>query len=553
MSVAARRIERIHFVEYNARINTMGSFDAVFPKHGTITLAALLRDLGYEVKVFLEGVSNMDFHKLVDCDLVCFPVYAPALTKVKACAERMIQEKPEMPIVMGGPHVCFFPETVVPFCDYAVRCEGDEVLPQLIECLNGKGEPQGVPGISFSTDGRIVHNPDPPPPPIPHTIPDPELIEGFKRAARPFLGKSRVINTIQTSRGCKFRCKFCPTLKLFQGAYRNRDIDSVVRDFKHRKKYNDSFFVVDNDFCSDRERTKELLNRLIDEDLGLMLSVFERHEIGRDPEMLRLFRRAGVEVVVVGVESLLDENLDAYNKMQKRDDVLRSIRTIRDHGMHVLATFVLGGDMDTPAVAEKISSFVKAAGLSLSLFILHDLEQDERKGLIIPLKRRFSTHWYSRDPGAVSPWDYATGSFVTYFPKRMKPSTLQRAILDINREVHTHRNILRHAFDKNGAQAHFKLYDGYGRKRMNENLQRAMEGGYLDYLIQIEQDLYDGNEVLREEKLDSLEGLPLPPPLVDDVNTKSYQTAYFLAAIPGMMRMSVEALRGHRTTRSRTA
>jgi hypothetical protein len=396
-------------------------------------------------------------------------------------------------------------------------------------------------------DRQIVHNPDPPPPAIPHTIPDPELIEGFERVAGPFLGKSRVINTIQTSRGCKFRCKFCPTLKLFQGVYRNRDIDSVVKDFKHRKKYNDSFFVVDNDFCSDRERTKELLNRLIDENLGLMLSVFERHEIGRDPEMLELLRRAGVEVIVVGVESLLDENLDAYNKKQTRDEVLRSIRNIQDHGMHVLATFVLGGDMDTPAVTERIISLIKKTGLSLSLFILHDLEEDERKGLIIPLRRRFKTHWHRSDPQAFSAWDYATGSFVTYFPKRMKPSTLQRAILDINREVHTHRNILRHAFEKNVPQALFKMYDGYGRKRMNENLQRAVEAGYLEYLMQIERGLYDENELLLEEKLDSIKGLPLPPPLVEDVDSKSYETAYLLAAIPGMVRLGVEALRGERT------
>jgi radical SAM superfamily enzyme YgiQ (UPF0313 family) len=544
MGKRARRIERINFVEYNAKINTMGSYNAVFPKHGTITLAALLRDLGYEVKVFLEGVSDVDFHKIADCDLVCFPVYAPALTKVKACAERMIEEEPATPIIMGGPHVCFFPETVVPFCDYAVRCEGDEVLPRLIDCLNGEGEAHKVQGISFLRDGRIVHNPDPPPPEIPDTIPDPELIEGFERVARPFLGRSRVINTIQTSRGCKFRCKFCPTLKLFQGVYRNRDIDSVVKDFKHRKKYNDSFLVVDNDFCSDRERAKDLLNRLIDEDLGLMLSVFERHEIGRDAEMLELLRKAGVEVIVVGVESLLDENLEAYNKRQKRDDVLKSIQRIQDHGMHVLATFVLGSDTDTPAVADQIASFIKETQLSLSLFILHDLEEDERKGLMIPLNRRFKTHWYRTDPEAFFAWDYATGGFASYFPKRMKPSTLQRAILDVNREVYSHRNILRHAFEKNVAQSLYKLYHGYAMKRMNDTARQVVDTSYLEYLMHIEEGLYDGNEVLREEKLDSLQGLPLPPPVAEDVDTKSYETAYLLAAIPGMVRLGVERLIG---------
>ena len=120
---AARTIKKVHFIEYNAKINTLGTIEIVFPKYGTPLLAALLRDRGYDVTLFLEGTSDMSLKRMADCDLVCFPVYWPMLTKIHACAEAIREHKPDLPIIMGGPHVCFYPDHVVDHCDVAVRCD----------------------------------------------------------------------------------------------------------------------------------------------------------------------------------------------------------------------------------------------------------------------------------------------------------------------------------------------------------------------------------------------------------------------------------------------
>lgn len=71
-----RPIQRVHFIEYNAKVNTLG-MGMVFPKYGTPLLAAVLRDRGYDVSIFLEGVSDMSFEKLIDCDALCFPYLRP--------------------------------------------------------------------------------------------------------------------------------------------------------------------------------------------------------------------------------------------------------------------------------------------------------------------------------------------------------------------------------------------------------------------------------------------------------------------------------------------
>lgn len=532
-------IRRINFIEFNARINTLGSLGALFPKYGSLLLASLLRDKGYEVRYYLEGVSDMDFDAMTTADVLCLSVFAPAMNKVRAFAERVSREKPGTCVIMGGPQVCFFPEAVIDFCTYAVRCEGDEVLPALVDCLNSGGDVRRIGGISFRENGIIVHTPEGEPPDIPATIPDVSLIEGFRQATPQVAGRRAVINTLQTTRGCRFRCKFCPTMKLFQGSYRSRDIDSVVADIRKRMAYNDHFFVVDNDFCSDRKKTKALLNRLIEENIGARFIIFERHEVGRDSEMLDLLAKAGVRVIIVGVESLLDSSLKAFNKKQTKDDVLASIRNIKAHGMHVLSTFVLGYDDDTPETAREVVTFVTENRLSLNLFVLHDLEHDESKELLIPLNRRFMTHYERMDPADTAYWDYMTGSFVTYFPKKMKPSTLQRLIFEISDRAYSHRNILKHVLDRDLFQSFFGVSFGYRMKTINRNIRRFAERSYMEYLEKIEEGLYDEREQLIEEKLASLDGLPLPEPVRDYEDSTPYRVHVMLALIPAFARMAL--------------
>ena len=537
------RISRIHFAEFNAKINTLGSLGPpIFPKYGSLLLASLMRDRGYEVCYFLEGVSAMDFGALCDADVLCLPVFAPALTKVRDFCTRVLRERPGLPVILGGPQVCYFPETVLDCCTCAVRCEGDDVLPRIVRCLEDGGDLGKVPGISFIRDGRAVHVPEAGPPEIPATIPDITLIEGHDRAKPRIPGLRTMINTLQTTRGCRFRCRFCPTHRLFQGSFRNRDIESVIADIRERSRLSEFFFVVDNDFCSDRRHCRRLLERIIDENLEVELAIFERHEIGRDPEMLDLLYRAGVRVIIVGVESLLDRSLEAFDKRQTSAQVLDSIRAISDAGMSVLSTFVLGADEDTLQSAEKLVGFILKHRLILNLFVLHDLETREDGDLLIPLQRRFMTHYALTDPDDLSYWDYMTGSFVTYFPRRMKPSTLQRLIFEIPQRCFSHAAILRDAASPDLFRSFFGIAVGYGMKRVGRNLRDFAQQGYLQYLEQIEAGLYDNREELREDRLEILHGLPLPPKVRGFADVPHYRALAAAALAPAIVRLGLARL-----------
>ena len=103
--------------------------------------------------------------------------------------------------IAGGVFCTYFPQAFEGKCDYILRGEGDEVVPELMDLIE-----QGK-------DGHHLMNVHPNPmrpamnvntlPPTDHTIFDERSLY------RPFQGKIIKIATVETQRGCPFKCKFC--------------------------------------------------------------------------------------------------------------------------------------------------------------------------------------------------------------------------------------------------------------------------------------------------------------------------------------------------------
>ena len=65
VKMRSRIIKKINFVELNAKVNTL-AIRKVFPKYGTPLLATILKEENYDVEVYLEGVSKMNFEQIID-------------------------------------------------------------------------------------------------------------------------------------------------------------------------------------------------------------------------------------------------------------------------------------------------------------------------------------------------------------------------------------------------------------------------------------------------------------------------------------------------------
>ena len=112
------------------------------------------------------------------------------------------------------------------------------------------------------------------------------------------------------ARGCPEACSFCSQQKLWRRTWRPRSVEAVVAEARMlRERFGvDTLEVADEYPTRDRDRWERILDRLIEEDLGIELLVETRaDDVVRDAGIIGKYRDAGILHLYVGVESVRQE------------------------------------------------------------------------------------------------------------------------------------------------------------------------------------------------------------------------------------------------------
>lgn len=153
---------------------------------------------------------------------------------------------------------------------------------------------------------------------------------------------------IQASRGCSFRCNYCPYV-MFGHEVRVRSPEAVVDEIQHDVfnwgfrsfKFRDPLWGRDRDQVY---RLADLIGRLPQ---PIEFSVESRIEF-LPPEVLRVLRRVGLTSVTVGLETPNTETLRRYRRTGIPDDrQAEFIATCRRLGIRTVAGFMIGFPEDT--------------------------------------------------------------------------------------------------------------------------------------------------------------------------------------------------------------
>ncbi len=268
-----------------------------------------------------------------------------------------------IPIIMGGPHSTFLPEESLKYADYVVRGEGEETIVELIEHLEYGRPLNDIKGLSYREGDAFIHNPDRP------------LIQDLDSGPIPDLNvvhnwQKRTVIPIATSRGCPFGCKFCSVIQMFGRKYRFKSIDRVIEEIREVASRKAHIFFVDDNFAANKERTKELLKRIIAEDIHIEWSAQVRTDVVRDAELIDLMGKTGCFTVFVGFESINPKTLSLYNKHQKVDDIVECIKTFKKASIGIHGMFVLGGDTDDIETIRSTQKFAKRLGIDSVQFLM---------------------------------------------------------------------------------------------------------------------------------------------------------------------------------------
>jgi radical SAM superfamily enzyme YgiQ (UPF0313 family) len=484
---AVSPIRKVTFVELDSAYRDF-STPTIMPRtYGMVVIATIVRNLGYDVKVYCEHVAPVDMDRIRDSDLVCFSGLTGAANKSFALAD-FIRANYGIPMVFGGTFASYFSDLCLEHVDFVIRNEGDETIVDLLRALESGRGFDDIPGLSYHGPDGHVHNPARDTVRDFEVIHDLSLVEGYndhRSQWRLLLTQARIRwICLQATRGCPFSCNFCVAPVMYGRGYRMRTIDSVITDIKDKLQYANYFLFVDNYFTANRKYTKALLRRIIDEGIQASFSAFTRCEATEDEELMTLLRAAGFQTMYMGAESLSDEVLIRLNKHQTIEKVSRAIRNIKAHGMMVTITFQAGNDDDDRSAVERAVDFGLEHDVDGVYFISAWSWPEDHKPVLD--KQRM----------ILKSLDYANGHFVTHFPMRTKPSTLQRAILDQQRRFWSPRRlagfIRRQRWDR---VAHLVM-QRYALARFEGPVRQ-----YVPYLERVEEGYYDRDERLDLEKI----------------------------------------------------
>jgi radical SAM superfamily enzyme YgiQ (UPF0313 family) len=472
----------------------------IMPRYGTIAIATALKNAGYEVRAFSEFIrADIDWNYVYRSDFICFGLMSFCAFRGYSLA-RQIRENTDAPIIFGGAHPTVLPEECLQHCDYVVRNEGDATIVELLQALSNGKDIGGIAGISYrDSSGRIVHNPkrefivnlD-----VPQDV---SLLHEYGEVGERHFGKASAkhhMQVIQTSRGCPFNCRFCVAPQELGTKYRTKSIETILKDFENGMAVTKSnlFMIVDNEFTVNRKRTEDVLKAIIKKFGGsLELMVFARTEIGQEPVLLKLMIEAGVKILFLGIESVNEDTLKFYRKGQTLEQVRRNVEKIHSAGIQTMGSTILGSDHDTPdKIRDSAVFFIQNHFNHAHFYSLYEIPTKQR---VLGLPQMFPDNRIIHHD-----WRFFSSAYVVHYPMHMKPSTLQRLIIENYDKFYSR---------KQRTEDDSLMGTTYGRlafklKMIDPEIRLARK--YIPFLEEMEDGLYDKNEHLLEDRLPRHDG-----------------------------------------------
>jgi anaerobic magnesium-protoporphyrin IX monomethyl ester cyclase len=262
---------------------------------------------------------------------------------------------PRTTLIYGGVYPSYHADLIMkatPAIDVVVRGEGEETAVELAGALAVGHDLESVKGITWRNGDRIQTNPDRPPiVQLDRFRPGWELVDwnayhlfGFGRSAG-----------VQFSRGCPLRCTYCGQWGFWRRwRYRSpANIASQLALLARRYGVRIAWFADEN-FAAEREPAREVLERMVALDLGLSLNLnMTAADVVRDADLLPLYKKAGVDNIVMGIESLDDAVVAGIRKNNPRDVSREAVRLLRRHGIVSLVNLIYGLEEESPVTVKR--------------------------------------------------------------------------------------------------------------------------------------------------------------------------------------------------------
>lgn len=352
-----------------------------------LTVAALLEQEGYEVVCtdFVlrnESLADLDNYLSTDVsDCYCFWSVNLSMEADLYALQQIRKYHPTAKVLFMGPAPTYYTTNFLTDENiFVLRGEPELTAKELVSCFVSSTDYKNIKGISYLSEGRIVHNPtrdllknlDELPFPARH------FIEQY-HFSNPKL-KESPYTTVVTSRNCPFRCIYCvPSSLTFarEIEYKKdknkkppisyRSIENIAQELEllHNQGYKSIGFMDDN-FIVTSKRLQEIGKVL--KQYNFSWGCQARADAIND-NIAQILSDTGCQYVDLGVESFNDDILKYIKKEITSAQIFAAIESLKRYKVPVKLNILIGtSPLETVASIKETVRTAKKLKVSQVMF-----------------------------------------------------------------------------------------------------------------------------------------------------------------------------------------
>lgn len=324
------------------------------PPIGLLNIAAFLREAGYFVMIKDSQVDKMTENDLElylkenRFDVIGIPTFTNSIAFSYATAKICKKALPNCQVVLGGVHATTLPERTLRECaevDFIILGEGEYRFESLLRHLKNEIiSLDRLDGVAYRSGNKIVVNEmkdyiaDLGKLPLPAY----DLLDMLKYIPHPSQYKYLPNYPVVIQRGCPYNCSFCAAHTIHGKIVRFKPVEKVIEELKILKKQYGArgVYFQDSTFLINKKYIAELLNRLIEEKLGLAWACNTRVNT-IDKDILKLMKKAGCWMIDFGIESGNQKSLDLMKKGVTVKQNERAVKLTEKNGIIAFCTYIL--------------------------------------------------------------------------------------------------------------------------------------------------------------------------------------------------------------------
>jgi radical SAM superfamily enzyme YgiQ (UPF0313 family) len=359
---------RVHLV--NPSDNSFGTA-VITPRWLFVLAAATPKSVGDPILID-ESIETIDPESIAAGDIVGISVHTG--NALRGYQVGRIARERGATVVYGGIHATLFPEEVFE-------------LGQAHAVVKGDGDVAWGHAVNDILAGRLQR------------VYEGGRIEGdqFLAARWDLMQTDKYMwASVQTIRGCPKHCSFCSVWRTDGQKPRQRKFQSVIDEivalrrigFRYIALADDNFYPVTltdlrlakeqgntvkfNELTAIRSERYQLMEELAKLPKDMIFFTQITMEAGEDGDYLDAMRRANIKGALVGVEAVTPEGLKSVFKdfNYSGDALAKQLQTFKQHGVHVLGSFIFGLPSDTPATFDATVRMALKAGVTFAQFVM---------------------------------------------------------------------------------------------------------------------------------------------------------------------------------------